>query len=58
MPVPSADPSKLREMIVLRVAAKYHVLYEWRAQSTRRINGCRVRLETTDKIGDESAPVR
>jgi alkylhydroperoxidase family enzyme len=25
---------KLREMIVLRVATKYHVLYEWQAQST------------------------
>jgi alkylhydroperoxidase family enzyme len=25
---------KLREMIVLRVATKYHVLYEWQAQTT------------------------
>jgi len=124
---------KLREMIVLRVAAKYHVLYEWQAQSTLAtnvglsleeiqaaasddaiesidadyrlawqatdeicvegtlrdetlqqllarhgdtmtrkiiliiswfnllscfINGCRVPLETIDKIGNESAPVR
>jgi alkylhydroperoxidase family enzyme len=123
---------KLREMIVLRVATKYHVLYEWQAQSmlarnvglspeeiraaasddaiegidadyrlawkatdeiciggtlydqtlcqllarfgetvTRKliliiswfnllscfINGCRVPLETTDKIGNEAAPV-
>ena len=29
---------KLREMIVLRVAAKYHVLYEWQAQSTLASN--------------------
>src|ERR1700689_3121032 len=29
---------KLREMIVLRVAAKYHVLYEWQAQSTLATN--------------------
>jgi alkylhydroperoxidase family enzyme len=48
------DP-KLREMIALRVAAKYHVAYEWQAQATLARNVCLKPVEIEAAASDDAA---